>query len=179
MDSLPVGQLPDVLSPWVRLMSRSARSPVVLVVDSRAVIRNLLELALFDAGFEVCTGGTGAEALATALAVSPFLDAVILDVRHLGERSPEVLQALRALVPTLPCCLIAGDPDEPSEELRAEGGAVRVFPRRFPIDRLVTTVRELVASHRGEDAPTSEERAGRSTCPGGWENWCSQMEGKN
>lgn len=81
----------------------------VVVVDDSAPIRTRLIARLRDAGHEVVgEAGTAAEALALVARVTP--DAVVLDVLLPDRRGPEILPALRAIVPRATILILTNAP---------------------------------------------------------------------
>jgi PAS domain S-box-containing protein len=87
-----------------------AREPAaparILLVDDEAMIREVLGQQLEEAGFEVLSAASGAEAL--DLAETTHVDAVITDLSMAGVDGLAVIRGLQARSPGLPAVLLTG-----------------------------------------------------------------------
>jgi CheY-like chemotaxis protein len=78
----------------------------ILLVDDEAMIREVLARQLAEAGFEVLSAASGAEAL--VLAETTHVDAVITDLSMAGVDGLGVIRGLQARSPGLPAVLLTG-----------------------------------------------------------------------
>ena len=82
----------------------------LFLVEDDALIRELLEASLSDAGFEVVEVGCGATALAEFDADAARFRAVITDIRlGAGPDGWAVARRARELVPNMPVVYMSGD----------------------------------------------------------------------
>ena len=85
-------------------------TPAVCLVEDDALIRELLETSLTDAGFEVIEVSCGTKALAEFDADAARFRAVITDIRlGAGPDGWAVARPSRELVPTMPVVYMSGD----------------------------------------------------------------------
>jgi two-component system cell cycle sensor histidine kinase/response regulator CckA len=115
----------------------------VLVVEDRAVVRQLARDVLEASGFEVAVAAGGAEAL-DAVASQPPFDVLVTDVVMPEMSGAELAQALRADRPELPVVFMSGYTDDVlgNEELSQPGTS---FVRKpFANAELVTAVRGAI-----------------------------------
>lgn len=80
----------------------------VLIVDDETVVRDVLARFASHLGYRVVTAAGGAEAVARCRECAPA--AVVLDVRMPELDGPTTLDAIRAVLPDLPCVFVSGDP---------------------------------------------------------------------
>lgn len=90
-------------------MSSAPIRPTVLVVDDEELIRDLLEETLRDAGYDVITAATGAEALAHLESHEGFVS-LVTDV-NLGASQTgwDVARRAREISPTIAVIYMTGD----------------------------------------------------------------------
>ena len=115
----------------------------VLIVEDRAVVRQLAQDVLEASGFDVATASGGAEALALVASEEPF-DALLTDVVMPEMSGAELAQTLRGERPDLPVVYMSGYTDDvlKSDELAQPGTA---FVRKpFGNAELVTAIREVI-----------------------------------
>ena len=85
-------------------------TPALFLVEDGALIRELLEASLSDAGFEVVEVSCGTKALAHFDADAARFRAVITDIRlGAGPDGWAVARRARELVPTMPVVYMSGD----------------------------------------------------------------------
>ena len=85
-------------------------STALFLVEDDALIRDLLEASLTDAGFEVVEVSCGTKALAHFDADAARFRAVITDIRlGAGPDGWAVARRARELVPTMPVVYMSGD----------------------------------------------------------------------
>jgi DNA-binding response OmpR family regulator len=85
-------------------------TPALFLVEDDALIRDLLETSLTEAGFEVVEVSCGTKALAHFDADAARFRAVITDIRlGVGPDGWAVARRARELVPTMPVVYMSGD----------------------------------------------------------------------
>jgi CheY-like chemotaxis protein len=100
------------------------RTPAVLVVDDESGVRLTLAAMLAHHGYEPLPVANGEEAVTECRVRLSGVAAVVLDVRMPGMDGPTTLDALRTLVPQLPCVFVSGYTGDYTEaDLLARGGA--------------------------------------------------------
>jgi DNA-binding response OmpR family regulator len=116
---------------------------LLLLVEDEALIRDFLELAIQDAGFEIMTAADGREGLAELEADPTRFRAVITDIR-LGD-GPDgwrVGQRARELVADMPVVYMSGDS---SHEWASRGVPNSVMVAKpFAPARIITAVSTLL-----------------------------------
>ena len=114
----------------------------ILVVDDEPSIRVLCRINLELEGYDVLE----AHSLATARATlgEEAVDVVVLDVHLHGERSDALVAECHDRRPPVAVALLSGSVEladaDPSE-------ADAILPKPFELDRLLSTVRDLVHVH--------------------------------
>jgi len=78
----------------------------ILIIDDEEGIRNVLSIALMDAGYEVVTADGGAAGIQTFIGESPHI--VITDIRMPGMDGIEVLQKIKAEDPSAEVIVVTG-----------------------------------------------------------------------
>ena len=115
----------------------------VLLVDDSPVQREARSIVLSRAGVRVHAAATGGEAL--ALLQSPGLQAeiglLITDHSMPGMGGPELVRAVRALLPELPVLVLSGLADVDSEYV---GDGIVFRSKPFPPADLVRLTRHLL-----------------------------------
>lgn len=109
-------------------------------------MRDVLEIALGNGGFQVVTAADGHEAL--ALAKLMHFDLVITDLIMPGMEGIETIMELRALAPEIKIIAISGGPPGgrgDSLSLAHSLGASAVLKKPFNREIFITTVRECLA----------------------------------
>lgn len=120
--------------------------PLVLVVDDDADIREIIQMNLEGAGYEVMTAGNGAEALAAVKGRAP--DAMFLDVMMPDIDGWAVLETLKAEsdrdLSDIPVFMVTGLTDR---EYRLRGGiegALRYITKPFDPEDLVRALESVL-----------------------------------
>lgn len=117
-------------------------TPVVLVVDDIALIREVLRASLRCQGFQVRLAEDGREAIELYRREHDTIAIVLLDVQMPGMDGPAVLTALRAIEPAVRAFFMTGDAGRYGEdELLATGGR-RVFAKPLDIPAVVVEFRQ-------------------------------------
>lgn len=142
-----------------RAMSFDAHAPtsgpLVLVVDDEEDLCQLVAVNLQDAGFEVVTAATAADALATARTRLPAL--VVLDVMLPDGTGADVCRALRAeeALAQVGVLMLTAKSTEEDRLLGFEVGADDYVVKPFSVRELVMRARAI--TRRAEDrAPRSQ-----------------------
>src|SRR5688572_1384915 len=117
--------------------------PLILVAEDDPHLRNLLDLLLTDAGYNVVTVANGADAVRVAF--ERAVDLLVLDVRMPGMGGVDACRAYREGGGTAPVVLVTGRP-RPEVEAAVEAcGAAAFIPKPFNITDVLETVARLVA----------------------------------
>jgi CheY-like chemotaxis protein len=95
--------------------SAAASSPIVLVVDDEAPVRNLARRILESAGYRVIEAGDGAEALRRLDADAP-LDLVLADLKMPRLAGGEMVRRIRTARPDVKVLYITGHIDHLLDE---------------------------------------------------------------
>jgi CheY-like chemotaxis protein len=118
----------------------------LLVVDDDAVVRRSLARTLADGGFQVVQAGDVAEATRLCGERSD-LRLVVTDAAFSGRGGAEALRTLRARAPAARILVVSGSgPPAPDEEAAPLLEDVQVLAKPFSPERLVRTVREILAA---------------------------------
>jgi DNA-binding response OmpR family regulator len=113
----------------------------ILIVEDDASIRETMELALVEAGYDVVTTRHGADAL--ALLNESRVDAILLDARMPVMNGVEFARLLRARPgPRPPLALLSAAQDG---EIARQIGAGWVLEKPFELDALFAVVEQMVA----------------------------------
>ena len=124
----------------------------ILVIDDEKNIREGLQIALEDDGYEVLTAEDGATGLKTAL--SEAVDLVITDLRMPGAGGQEILRKVTSETPGVPVIVLTGHGTVETAVEAMRMGAYDFLTKPLDLDRLSLLVkralqnRELVLQHR-------------------------------
>jgi CheY-like chemotaxis protein len=120
--------------------------PVVLLVEDRPSVRNLLEILLPQHGLSVASASTGDEALILARMHAP--DLVLLDLLLPGMRSDVFLEAFRALpgASLVPVVIMSGLSGGLAAALTS--GAQAYITKPFDMADLLGVLDEQIAARR-------------------------------
>ena len=130
-------------------------NPVWIIDDDRS-IRWVFEKALAREGIAYRTFGAAQEALATLPQETPQV--VVSDIRMPGVSGLELMQELRARLPSTPVIIMTAYSDLESAVAAFQGGAFEYLPKPFDVDHAVELVRRaLDESRRQFEAPAEEE----------------------
>ena len=111
---------------------------LILIVDDEPQIQRFLGHALVAAGFDTCTAGSGAEALAQIAAQEP--DLMILDLGLPDMNGKEVLERLR-LRSDLPVIVLSAHDQEMEKIMALDLGANDFVAKPFGIGELLARLR--------------------------------------
>lgn len=130
---------------------------MILIADDEPQIRDVLRIALSQAGFATAEAGDGRAALEAAHSLSP--DLIILDI---GMPEMDGLSVCRELRKTsqIPVLFLTAQADEVDRIVGLEMGADDYVPKPFSPRELVARVRAILKRVGGVDAPQSVLRRG-------------------
>jgi CheY-like chemotaxis protein/anti-sigma regulatory factor (Ser/Thr protein kinase) len=127
----------------------------VLVVDDEAPMRDFLQKALSDLGYEAVAVGDGRAAL-QALEDRAF-DAMLLDLRLPGVSGREVLRRARERRPSLATIVTTGYPSEKALVECMNDGAARFMVKPFAVDELARAISSSIHERRKPSLPGSQD----------------------
>lgn len=127
-------------------------APLILYVEDEILIQDLLEVALRDAGYEVVTASSGAEALDRLQTLSGTLHGLVTDINLPGGIGGwEIGRHARGLNPTLPIVYVSGASEH---EWTAEGVPHSVMVAKpFAAAQVVVAISSLM---NASDMPGSD-----------------------
>jgi CheY-like chemotaxis protein len=135
----------------------ATRRPGVLVVDDEVALRKCLAAGLDREGFAVWAADGGLAAVELFCRDGDAIDVALVDVRMPGMDGPATLRALRRLSPSLPCCLMTGNPEPYTEDELRGFGAATVIPKPFLVDLVADALRRAAGLPHG-GLPDGERR---------------------
>src|SRR5687767_4053443 len=135
----------------------------VLVVEDDAAIRRGIVDALSFAGYATRAAGTGTAGL--DLAVQSDCDLVLLDLVLPGKDGLEILQAVRAVRPTLPVIILTARGDEMDRVQGLRLGADDYVVKPFSVKELLARVEAVLRRMRA--GPPTGEAQPELAIPGG------------
>lgn len=117
--------------------------PLILYVEDEVLLQDILESALSDAGYQVVTASSGAEALDRLQALSGDLHGLITDINLPGGIDGwEIGRHARGLAPTLPIVYVSGGSDH---EWTAQGVPQSVMVAKpFATSQIVVAISGLI-----------------------------------
>jgi len=127
---------------------------LLLLVEDEALIRDLLEVALHDAGFELAIAPEGTKALAELDVDATRFRAVITDVKlGPGPDGWDVARRARELVPDMPVVYMSGDS---ANDWASKGvpNSIMVAKPFAPV-QIITAVTTLLNEADSRPAPLS------------------------
>ena len=113
----------------------------MLVVEDRAVVRELIRDVLAVAGFAAVTAAGGAEAL--TIATAEHFDLLLTDVVMPKMSGPELARTLRTRFAGLPVIYMSGYTDDVLDESALAEPATGFLRKTFENADLVAAVRKL------------------------------------
>ncbi|HLX23877.1 MAG TPA: nitrogen regulation protein NR(I) [Usitatibacter sp.] len=129
-------------------------NPVWIIDDDRS-IRWVFEKALAREGIAHRTFGAAQEALDQLAGETP--DVVVSDIRMPGVSGLDLMQQLKARLPSTPVIIMTAYSDLESAVAAFQGGAFEYLPKPFDVDHAVELVRRaLEQSRRTGDVPLQE-----------------------
>ncbi len=133
----------------------SQNSPLLLVVDDEASLREVFAEVLRQAGFTVETASNGQAALACIAKRHP--DLVVSDVRMPGISGLELLRQARESRPELPFLLVTAHPSVRDAVQALKIGAVDYLEKPVDLDELIAAVRDTLGAERCPAPPGKDE----------------------
>jgi DNA-binding response OmpR family regulator len=116
---------------------------LLFLIEDEELVREMLESALIEAGFEVLLASSGKQALAELETDATRFKALITDIRlGAGADGWQVAQRVRELVPTMPIVYMSGD----SAQDWASKGVPKsvIIPKPFAPVQVITAVATLL-----------------------------------
>lgn len=123
-------------------MSSSSR---ILIIDDEAAVRNVVKMALANAGHSIAEAATGAEGLDKASSFHPNL--IILDLGLPDLNGREVLKQVRSWT-TIPVIVLTVTDDEKTKVTLLDSGADDYLTKPFGPDELLARIR-VALRHTG------------------------------
>ncbi|OBH48732.1 DNA-binding response regulator [Mycobacterium mantenii] len=124
-------------------MCRADGNPInVLVVDDESVLADMVSMALRYEGWNICTAGDGASAIAAARSQRP--DVVVLDVMLPDMSGLDVLHKLREEIPQLPVLLLTAKDAVEDRIAGLTAGGDDYVTKPFSIEEVVLRLRALL-----------------------------------
>lgn len=118
-------------------------SIILLLAEDEALIRDLLEAAMTDSGFEVAVATGGGEALAELEADAARFRAVVTDIKMgAGPDGWEVGRRARELVPDMPVVYMSGDSEHEWSSKGVPNSTIVAKP--FAPAQIITAVSMLI-----------------------------------
>ncbi len=128
--------------PFIDLAGSGER---LLVVDDSEGVRDLMDVALSSAGYEVTPAGDGDEALAAFLE-GPAFELLVTDVVMPGMDGPELAQTLWRDNPDLAVIFVSGYAGDRLDESLLERPGVRFLRKPFRASMLANLAHELLVA---------------------------------
>jgi DNA-binding NtrC family response regulator len=116
---------------------------LLFLVEDEELVRDMLEMAFTEAGFDVFLASSGKQALAELETNASRFKAIVTDIRlGAGPDGWDVVQRARELVPTMPIVYMTGD----SAHDWASKGVPKsvIIPKPFAPAQIITAVATLV-----------------------------------
>jgi len=115
----------------------------ILVVDDGDMVRNIIEIFLEHAGFEVCgEAADGVEAIEQAKKLKP--DLIVLDLAMPRMNGAEAASVLSTTMPEIPVVLLTLYRNVLGTALAAAVGVKAIIDKTDGLDKLVACVRSLL-----------------------------------
>jgi two-component system response regulator PilR (NtrC family) len=125
----------------------SCRAPRILVIDDEPDIRDLMDMLLSSAGYEVSTAEDGAGAIERAKREA--FDLAVTDLRMPGMSGIDTMAALKRIDPNLPVIVLSGYVSDEAAQRASAEGAAHVMCKPVEVHALLHTVEVTLRNHRG------------------------------
>src|SRR5450830_235593 len=123
----------------------NASSGTILVVEDEPVVRAVAQALLSRSGYTVLTAPDGASALSVLRDHPVGIGLILLDMTMPGMTSGEVVQAIRALDPTVPILLNSGYTSSDAVKQMLKEGSVQGFlGKPYDLEQLLEKVQRLL-----------------------------------
>jgi acetoacetate metabolism regulatory protein atoC len=135
----------------------------ILVIDDEKNIREGLQIALEDDGYDVITAADGADGLHKAMYDSP--DLIITDLRMPEVSGEKIIHEVISKMPGLPVIVLTGHGTIETAVAAMQAGAYDFLTKPLDLDHLLLLVkralknRELVLKHRELEQELNQNRA--------------------
>ena len=124
----------------------------ILVVDDGDMVRNIIEIFLEHAGFEVCgEAADGVEAIEQAKKLKP--DLIVLDLAMPRMNGAEAASVLSTTMPEIPVVLLTLYRNVLGTALASAVGVKAILDKTDGLDKLVACVRSLLDRSTSEPSP--------------------------
>ncbi|TVR53137.1 MAG: PAS domain-containing sensor histidine kinase [Puniceicoccaceae bacterium] len=117
----------------------------ILVIDDEPAVRQVADLALTNAGFEVVLAEDGEKGLRILEETPRDFEVVLLDLTMPKLSGEDVLRRLRDLSPDLPVILMSGFNEQAAIERFVGRGIASFLPKPFTLDSLLEKIRAAMA----------------------------------
>jgi CheY-like chemotaxis protein len=125
----------------------SSNDPAILVVDDETLVREVLGAMLSRLGYRPLLAGSGAAGVELLRAREDDVAAAVLDVRMPDMDGPATMDALRELVPGLPCVFVSGDTGPYTVGDLLARGASGVLDKPVAMDYLGRAIAAAAGTH--------------------------------
>jgi len=116
----------------------------ILVVEDEIAVRNVMTRTLEDAGYEVLTAQSAADAIAVALRHDQHIDLVVSDVVMPGFSGPDVVQRIVRLNPELRVIYVSGFSNQMALDAGTSSRHTTLLAKPFTPQDLIRKVRECL-----------------------------------
>lgn len=116
----------------------------VLIVDDNDLVRNLIETILSDAGFNVITAASGAEAIDQVSENGKTIACVLQDLSMPVMPGEQIIAEMHKIEADLPVIVLSADDAGYSASRLSDLNIAGYLQKPFEADALVDKVREIV-----------------------------------
>jgi CheY-like chemotaxis protein len=118
----------------------------VLVVEDEPVVRTVAQALLSRSGYTVLTAPDGASGLSVLWEHLADIGLILLDMTMPGMTTNEIVQAIRAVDPTVPILLNSGyTSNDAVRRMLAEGSVQGFLGKPYDLHQLVKNVQKLIS----------------------------------
>jgi PAS domain S-box-containing protein len=126
------------------LLDLSGGTETLLVIDDEAAILDALEIELSSRGYHVITASDGPQALEMCEGGRDLPDAIVTDLGMPKMSAPDLVRALREILPTVPLIGMTGYVDPTFHESILAAGVERIVQKPFEVGDLLRNLREML-----------------------------------
>jgi len=128
----------------------NAGSGTILVVEDEPIVCAVAQALLSRSGYMVLTAPDGASALNVLRDHPASIGLILLDMTMPGLTTGEIVQAIRALDPTVPILLNSGyTSDGTVNQMLAEDSVQGFLGKPYDLDQLLNTINQLMRTTEG------------------------------